>query len=81
MTLNVVKFPDHHAALDVPESLRMLADDIEAGEHGASHSLLWIIDCGDGDISLGLMGKAGEPGTTAYYLAGLAQRKLEQGIG
>jgi hypothetical protein len=79
--LSVVQFPERVAALDVPEALRGLADAIEAGEHGDAFTLLWVIDCGDGRVDMGLMGKAGEPGTTAYFLAGLAQRKIEQGIG
>lgn len=80
MTLKVLQFPEHYAALDIPASLRVLADEIEAGEHGASHTLLWVIDAGDGRINLGLMGRAAEAGVTAYFLAGLAQRKIERGI-
>lgn len=80
-TLNVVPFPEHYAALDIPESLRVLADQIESGEHGAALTLLWVIDAGDGQIDLGLMGKAGEAGITAHFLAAVAQRKIEQGIG
>lgn len=79
--LNVVQFPEHFAALDVPESLRVLADEIEAGEHGACHTLLWVIDAGNGQINMGLMGKAAEAGITAHFLAAVAQRKIEAGIG
>ena len=79
--LNVVPFPEHYAALDIPESLRVLAEQIESGEHGACHTLLWVIDAGDGQIDLGLMGKAGEAGITAHFLAAVAQRKIEAGIG
>lgn len=81
MSLNVVKFPEYYAALNIPDSLRVLADEIEDGTHGDAFTLLWVIDCGDGRVDMGLMGKAGEPGTTAYFLAGLAQRKIEGGIG
>ena len=79
--LNVVPFPEHCAALDIPESLRVLADQIEAGEHGAAHTLLWVIDAGDGQINLGLMGKAGEAGITAHFLAAVAQKRILSGIG
>lgn len=81
MTLNVIKFPDHYAALDIPASLRTLADQIEAGEHGACHTLLWVIDAGNGQIDLGLMGKSSEAGITAHFMAAVAQRKIEQGCG
>jgi hypothetical protein len=81
MTLNVVPFPEHYAAIDIPEALRVLADEIESGEHGASHTLLWVIDGGDGRIDLGLMGKCSDPGGTAHLLAAVAQRKIEAGIG
>lgn len=81
MTLNVVPFPEQYAALDIPEALRALADEIEAGEHGAAHTLLWVIDAGDGRVDMGLMGKAGEVGYTAHFLAAVAQRKIEAGIG
>lgn len=81
MTLNVVKFPDHYAALNVPESLRALADEIEAGEHGACNSLLWVIDAGDGEINLGLMGRVPDPSGTALILAAVVPKKILAGIG
>lgn len=79
--LNVVPFPEHYAALDIPEALRVLADEIEAEEHGAAFTLLWVIDGGNGRIDLGLMGKCSDPGGTAHLLAAVAQRKIEAGIG
>ena len=79
--LNVVPFPEHYAALDIPAALRVLAEQIEAEEHGACHTLLWVIDAGDGRIDLGLMGKCSDPGGTAHLLAAVAQRKIEAGIG
>lgn len=80
MSLNIVQFPEQYAALDIPASLRILADQIEAGEHGDAYTLLWVIDAGDGRIDLGLMGKAAEAGITAHFLAAVAQRKIEAGI-
>lgn len=35
----------------------------------------------DGRVEMGLMGPSPQPALTAYFLAGLAQRKLEGGIG
>lgn len=80
-TLNVVKFPEYFAALDIPKALRVLADEIEAGNHGDAHSLLWVIDAGDGGIDIGLLGKVVEPGFAAYFLAGAAQKKIMGEIG
>ena len=81
MSLNVVKFPDHYAALDIPDALRVLADEIEEGEHGACFNLLWVIDAGDGAIDLGLMGKTTDAAFHAHFLAAVAMRKIEGNIG
>lgn len=80
MTLNVVQFPEHFAATDIPSALRVLADEIEAEKHGATHSLLWVVDAGGGQIKLGLMGKCSDSGLTAYFMAGAAQKKIMGGI-
>lgn len=81
-TLNVIQFPEHYAALDIPQALRNLADEIEAGTRGgAAHSLLWVIDAGDGAIEMGVMGKVSDAGFAAYFLAGAAQQKIMGGIG
>jgi len=76
MPLTVVQFPDHLVTLDIPASLRLLADQVEKGEYGDAHNLAWVIDCGDSVIHLGLMGKAPEPATTGYFLFAIAQHKL-----
>ncbi len=81
MSINVVKFPEHFAALDIPEALRTLANEIEAGNHGDCYNLFWAIDAGDGVIDVGLMGKSAEPAMTAHFLAAVAQRKIEGNIG
>lgn len=75
--LKVLEFPSSPGCTDVAAALRRLADGIEAGEYGDAHNLAWSLDCGDGRIEIGLQGKAPEPGVTAYYLFGIAQRKLE----
>ena len=61
---------------DVSAGLRRLADAIDAGEYKDARNLAWVIDCGDGDIRIGLLGRTPSAGTVAYYLYG--QRKLEQ---
>ncbi len=63
---------------DLPAGLRKLADEIEAGEFGDGHFLAWAIDCGAGRIEIGGLGQSAQPGTEAYFLYGLAQRKLEK---
>lgn len=74
----VLNFPDSNAILDVPAALRGLADAIDRGDYDDAYNLTWAMDCGDGRIEVGLLGKAPEPAITAYYLLGLAQRKLER---
>lgn len=81
MSLNVVKFPDHYAALDIPDALRALADEIEEGTHGACFNLLWVIDAGDNRIELGLLGKTKDSGSHANLLADAAKRKILGNIG
>lgn len=76
--LKVLQFPDLPGCQDVSSALRKLADEIDRGAKGDAHNLAWVLDCGDGECQIGLMGKAPEPAMTAYYLMGLAQRKLEQ---
>ena len=39
--------------------------------------MTWVIDCGDSRIEVGLLGSAAEAAPTAYFLLGLAQRRLE----
>lgn len=40
MTLQLIQFPEHFAALDIPAALRILADNIEAGEAGLTAHFL-----------------------------------------
>lgn len=62
---------------DVPFGLRRLADQIEAGDFGDSHNLVWVIDCGDSRLELGLLGASPESGPTAYLLLGKAMRRVD----
>lgn len=77
MALTLIPFPQPEEELSIAEVLRLMADQIEAGAFGQSHTMAWVIDCGGGEIEIGLAGKAVSPGIVAYYLYGLAQRKLE----
>lgn len=79
MPAKLLAFPERNIQ-DIPRGLRELADTIEKGEYGDAHNLVWAIDCGGGRLELGMLGKAPEPGITAYYLCGLAMRRLETGI-
>lgn len=76
-TLNVVPMPAA-TATDVPEALRKLASQIEAGEYGDAHVLAWVIDCGNQRIACGLAGRSALPGAEGHLLFGLAQHKLER---
>lgn len=74
--LKVVEFPTS-GLVSVADGLRNLAAEIESGDHGDAHNLVWVVDCGDGVVGVGLLGKSASPGAEAYYMLGLAQRKLE----
>ena len=76
-TMKVVQFPPCNAVQNVPEALRSLAASIEAGEFGDAHNIAYVVDCGEQELGLGLLGPAPDSGTTAYYLFGRAMRKLE----
>ena len=76
MSAKLIQFPDSNRH-NIPQELRNLADSIEAGKYGDAHTLAWVIDCGDARIEVGLLGAAAEAAPTAYFLLGLAQRRLE----
>lgn len=80
MTLKVVKVPTN-CRTDVVGTLRQLAKRIERGDYGDAHNIAWVIDCGDGRFEQGLLGLAAEPALTAYFLHGIAQRRVERGGG
>lgn len=81
MTAQLLDFPLNSSMLDIPSALRELAEQIERGEHGEAFSLMWAIDKGNSQMSLGLMGKSPQPALLAYYMAGAVQKKLLTGIG
>ena len=76
MTAALVQFPAREVD-DIPRMLRNLADGIEQGKHGESHNLAWVLDCGDGEIKVGLLGTAAELAPTLHYLLALGLRKVE----
>lgn len=76
MTAALVKFPDIDIS-DIPKMLRSLADDIEAGRYDDAHNLAWALDCGDGRVAIGLLGRAASAGAEAHLLFAIAQRRLE----
>lgn len=74
--LKLLEFPKL-SATTVVDGLRALADSIERGGCGDAHNIAWVCDGGNGEIHIGLLGQCAEPGPTAYFLYGVAQRKLE----
>lgn len=74
--LNVIEFPGGDCS-DIVKGLRKLADEIEAGDYDAAHNLVWVIDCGEGRLELGMLGQSPEAGAVAHLLLAMAQRKLE----
>lgn len=80
MPAKLLEFPSGNVR-DVPRGLRELANRIEGGNYGDAHTLAWVVDCGDGRLEIGLLGSAAEAGVTAYYMYGVAMRRLESGVG
>jgi hypothetical protein len=78
MTLQVVSLPDRDAT-DVPKMLRHLAAQIERGDYDDAHNLAWVIDCGNGRVELGLMGRAASTGPEAHLLFAVAMHRIQQG--
>ena len=60
----------------VVADLRDLANSIENGLFGDVHNLVWVIDSGDSNISVGLAGWAGSPGAEALLLLACGQHKI-----
>jgi hypothetical protein len=73
----LLAFPERDIT-DLPRGLRSLADSIEAGKYGDALLLSWVIDCGDADIRVGILGKTAEPAAVGHYLFALAMRQLEE---
>lgn len=73
--MKVLTFPST-CATDLIGTLRLLADQIERGEYSEVTNLVWVMEH-NGEVDLGMLGRAGEPGATAHLLLAIAQRKLE----
>lgn len=79
MTAQLILFPELPASQDIPGALRELANSIEEGKFGDAHNLAWVIDQGQSDIAIGLLGKAISPGAEAHLLFAIAQQKIVLG--
>lgn len=74
----LVQFPDRNI-LDIPRALRTLAEEVEQGKLGDCHNIAYVIDVGNGQVELGLLGQAAERGPLAHLLLGKGMRALEMG--
>lgn len=77
--LNVVELPQPNVG-DLAAGLRRLADQIERGERGKAHNVVWVIDEGGGKVAVGLLGKAGEPGAVGCFLLSLGLKQIMDGV-
>ena len=73
--MNVVKL-SYGNLLDIPESLRTLADRIESGDYGQVLNLGWVIDDGD-EVNVGLLGSCSNSVSEAHILLSRGLRRLE----
>ena len=73
--MKIVKFPESNLQC-IPDALRKLTDQIEAGDYNEAHQLAWIIDCGDSRIEYGLLGKAGSAGAEFNLLLDMAKFRM-----
>lgn len=62
---------------DTARGLRQMAQDIEDGKYPDDVNVAWVMDCGNGEVQIGMLGHAAEPGPVAHLLFAIAQRKLE----
>lgn len=75
--MKVVEFPGT-GLLDVVQGLGNLATQLETeGVH--VHNLAYVMDKGDADIQVGLLGQAPHPATTCHFLLAVGQAKMIQG--
>jgi hypothetical protein len=78
VSATLVQFPEREID-DIPRMLRRLAEQIEAGQYDEANNVAWVIDCGNGRIELGMMGRCKEPGAEAHLLLSLGINKIEAG--
>jgi hypothetical protein len=77
-TTNILKLPIG-GARSVAEELRDLATRIESGEFGEVHSVVWVADCGDMTVEVGLVGTSPLPGPAAHLILHMGMLKLVTG--
>jgi hypothetical protein len=63
---------------DVPNTLRNLADNIEAGDFGEVVSLAWVLKSANHSIQPGFIGASQSPQADGYLLFNMALRELEK---
>jgi hypothetical protein len=77
--MKLLKFPEI-GINDVHTGLRNLATSIESGNFGDAHNLVWVVDCGEGVVETGLLGKASAPGAEAFLLLAMGQKTIMDGV-
>lgn len=66
------------AVQDVVAGLRALADALEA-EDVVTRNVAYVVDKGNGDVQVGLLGGAPHPATTCHFLLAVGQHKMVRG--
>lgn len=77
---SVVELPTIHSK-DIPAQLRALADEIESGDLGTIAQLAYVMDGGQHNIQVGLMGQSDSAGAETYLLFGVGQKIMLSNIG
>lgn len=75
--MKVIALPDRNLA-DLPNQLRRLADQVEAGELGDVVSIAWVLELSDENYDCGLIGQTPMPKEHMYYLLGMAKKYIEE---
>lgn len=76
--MKIVELPIQDG-VDIPLGLRELANAIEAGDYDDAHNVVWVIDCGNSRVELGLLGRSASRGAESHLLLAIAMRRLESG--
>lgn len=75
--LKIVQLPVGNL-LDVPLSLRKLADQIEAGDYHTVHRLAWVIQDCDGNVHVGIIGGVQALTAEACYMYSLGVQRCTE---
>lgn len=76
--MRVVEFTGA-SVVTIADGLRALADALEA-EGAVVHNVAYVVDKGDGNVDVGLLGQAPHPATTCHFLLAVGQAKMIQGV-